>query len=302
MSGYIGVDLGGKSIKYAGIDEHGNLSNRNELSATGDKEEVLVNLQNALFDLDQEAGEFEGVAVSVSGIVQDNGLLTTAGIVKPLYDVNLKDILEEKTELPVYIENNANAVAIAEKWLGVARDYHDYVGLLLDVGAGGAIIINDKIYHGAHSRAGEFGWMLTDEDDIDTEMGSLNYRGAPVLGLLRRYNQYTDYGATSPEMVINRANGGEPLASAVLKSYCHSLAKEIINLNMAFDPEAVVLSGNIVKNEKFMEKLEQEVTRIQKSRNSIASMSVPNIVAAKLDSGDAKMIGAVYQLIQEIKS
>ncbi|WP_334329593.1 ROK family protein [Companilactobacillus sp. HBUAS59699] len=301
MSRYIGVDLGGKSIKYAGIDESGNISNRSELSATGDKEEVLVNLQNALFDLDEKAGIFEGVGVSVSGIVQHNGLLTTAGIVKPLYDVNLKDILEEKTELPVYIENNANAVALAEKWLGVAKHYHNYVGLLLDVGAGGAIIINDQIYHGAHARAGEFGWMLTDEDDIDTEMGSLNYRGAPVLGLLRRYNQFTDYGADSPEMILSRAIGGEPLANRVLNSYCHSLAKEIINLNVAFDPEAVVVTGNITKNNKFMDKLNQEVLRIQKSRSSIASMSIPNLVAAELDCGDAKMLGAVYQLIQEIK-
>ncbi|KLD58099.1 hypothetical protein WP50_28775, partial [Lactiplantibacillus plantarum] len=95
--------------------------------------------------------------------------MTTAGAVTAFEKINLQAELHAQTQLPVIIENDANAAAIAEQWLGVAQNVPNYLSLVLGTGVGGALVINNQIYRGAHARSGECGWMVVDDDEIDTE-------------------------------------------------------------------------------------------------------------------------------------
>ncbi|WP_125763021.1 ROK family protein [Companilactobacillus hulinensis] len=300
MKKYIGLDIGGTSIKYGIVDGEGNVSHKDSFKTTGTKDELITKILNAFFQLHQDFGPFDGIGVSMPGVVQSDGFLTIAGAVKPFYGINLQSILEEKTELPVKIENDANAAAIAEKWLGAAQGVHDYLSLVLGTGVGGGIIINDQIYRGAHARSGEFGWMIVEDDDVDTEMGSLNFRGATVIGLIRRYNQFSDDKVDDARVIFKRADEGEVLAQNVFKSYYHSLAKGIINLMVSFDPEVVIIGGGISANEEFMNRLNDEIKAVQKTHNSIVDLDLPKVVPAELKN-DAGMVGAVYQLVQSIR-
>lgn len=138
--------------------------------------------------------------------------------------------------------------------------------------------------------------MIVEDDDIDVEMGSLNFRGATVIGLIRRYNQFSDQPVDDARVIFERADNGEVLAKNVLKSYYHSLAKGIINLEVSFDPAAVIIGGGISNNTEFIEDLNEEIERVRKSHNSINHLDLPLVKAAKLKN-DAGMIGAVYQVI-----
>jgi len=297
MTKYIGIDIGGTSVKYGLVDENGVVSNKNSFKTKAeDKDGLLSDLLDAVDDMKAIDSNLAGIGVSMPGVVQADGYLTTAGAVKCFYEINLKDILEDKTGLSVKIENDANAAAIAEKWLGSAQGVHDYLSLVLGTGVGGALVINDQIYRGAHARSGEFGWMIVEYDDIDVEMGSLNFRGATVIGLIRRYNQYSDQPVDDARVIFQRADAGEVLAKSILKSYYHSLAKGIINLEVSFDPATVIIGGGISANTEFIDTLNRTIEEIKKTHNSIKNLDLPLVKAAKLKN-DAGMIGAVYQLI-----
>lgn len=297
MAKYVGIDIGGTSVKYGLVDANGQVSNKDSFKTNDDdKDALLSDLVVAVKKIQAIDSEVAGIGVSMPGVVQENGFLTTSGAVKCFTEINLKDLLEEKTGLPTKIENDANAAAIAEKWLGTAKGIHNYISLVLGTGVGGALIINDQIYRGAHARSGEFGWMIVEDDDIDVEMGTLNFRGATVIGLIRRYNQYSDKPVDDGRVIFERADAGEVLAKSVLKSYYRSLAKGIINLEVSFDPAVVIIGGGISANTEFMDNLNQEIKNIQAVHNSIKDIDLPEVKAAKLKN-DAGMIGAVYQLI-----
>lgn len=297
MKKYIGIDIGGTSVKYGLVDEKGSVSNKNSFKTKADdKTGLLDDLVEAVKEVQKIAPDVLGIGVSMPGVVQADGYLTTAGAIYGFYEINLKELLEAKTGLPVKIENDANAAAIAEKWIGSAQGIHDYISLVLGTGVGGALVINDQIYRGAHARSGEFGWMIVEDDDIDVEMGSLNFRGATVIGLIRRYNQFSDEKIDDARIIFERADQDETLAKNVLKSYYHSLAKGIINLEVSFDPAAVIIGGGISANTEFLNDLNKMIESIKATHNSIKNLDLPEVKAAKLKN-DAGMIGAVYQLI-----
>lgn len=297
MKKYVGLDIGGTSVKYGLVDENGVVSNKDHFETNSDDQKALLNdLTAAVKKIQAIDQDVLGIGVSMPGVVQADGFLTTSGAVKCFTGINLAQLLKERTGLPAKIENDANAAAIAEKWIGSAQGIHNYIGLVLGTGVGGALIINDQIYRGAHARSGEFGWMIVEDDDIDVEMGSLNFRGATVIGLIRRYNQFSRQRVDDARIIFQRADDGETLAKNVLKSYYHSLAKGIINLEVSFDPEFVIIGGGISNNTEFLNNLNKTIEKVKATHNSIKDLDLPLVKAAKLKN-DAGMIGAVYQFI-----
>ena len=297
MKKYVGLDIGGTSVKYGLVDENGVVSNKDHFETNSDDQKALLNdLTAAVKKIQAIDQDVLGIGVSMPGVVHADGFLTTSGAVKCFTGINLAQLLKERTGLPAKIENDANAAAIAEKWIGSAQGIHNYIGLVLGTGVGGALIINDQIYRGAHARSGEFGWMIVEDDDIDVEMGSLNFRGATVIGLIRRYNQFSRQRVDDARIIFQRADDGETLAKNVLKSYYHSLAKGIINLEVSFDPELVIIGGGISNNTEFLNNLNKTIEKVKATHNSIKDLDLPLVKAAKLKN-DAGMIGAVYQFI-----
>ncbi|MBU7473804.1 ROK family protein [Lactiplantibacillus pentosus] len=278
MTMYIGIDIGGTSIKCGLVDGNGHISRKVTRTTATTKSDIMADLVAMVQEL-QTDGPVAGIGVSMPGVVQSDGFLTTAGAVTAFEQINLRDELQAQTKLPVIIENDANAAAIAEQWLGVA------------------LIINNQVYRGAHARSGEFGWMVVDDDDIDIEMGTLNFRGATVIGLIRRYNQFSTDTVNDAREIFKRAAAGETLAKHVFHSYYYSLAKGIINLMVAFDPEIVVIGGGISANETFMTNLNATIADLHANHNSIKQLKLAPVVPARLRN-DAGMIGAVYQLIK----
>ncbi|KRK71317.1 sugar kinase and transcription regulator [Latilactobacillus sakei subsp. sakei DSM 20017 = JCM 1157] len=297
MTNFVGIDIGGTTIKVGLVNQEGQIVRKEAFETPQDQTTLIAKLVQIIQDF-QQTTPIAGVGVSVPGVVQADGFLTTAGAVKCLTGVDLKGLLTEKLNLPVAVENDANAAAIAEQWLGAAKGVTNYLSLVLGTGVGGALVINNQIYRGAHARSGEFGWMLVEDDEIDVEMGSLNFRGATVIGLLRRYNQFSADQLTDARIIFERAAQHEVLAQNVLTSYYHSLAKGIINLMVAFDPEKVIIGGGISANETFMTQLNAEIQNVQSVHNSIKDLALPTVVAADLKN-EAGIIGAVYQVMQK---
>lgn len=305
----LSFDIGGTTIKYGVISTDGEIIEKSSVE-TRDNKDILL---SSLYDVVDEVMKgylIEGIGICAPGIIDKNGLMVTAGAITSLFGENIKEIIEQKYQLPVTIDNDANAVAIAEKWLGNAQNFSNYVCLVLGTGVGGGIVINNQVYSGSHGMAGEFGWNIIANLPKEGSLGdaSLNDRTAIVSGLCRIYNQQKQLDDPSFTPTINALDifenekAGDKIANKVLEQFFTDLSVGIINLISSFDPDAVLIGGGISSNSEFKERLRdrfEEIRSRHDNLNQIKTKINPPIIMAKLKN-DAGMLGAAYQVKQKI--
>lgn len=301
MKKYIGIDVGGTTIKHGLLTDEGEILSKNKLKTPLEKNQFLNTIVDIVTQY-RSQDKIEACGISMPGVIEGDGFLTTAGALKNLYGINLIKALQKDVALPITVINDANAAALAEHWIGAAKAYQTYFGLVLGTGVGGGIIINGDIYNGAHSRAGEFGWMIAEPNEENLEFGTLNFQGATVIGLLRVYNEALSHQndeikspvvVDNPRLIFRRAAGGDAIATRVLDHYFYILAKEIFNLIVAFDPEAVIIGGGISNNEDFYKGLQAKIKQLHQQHDSVRPIQLPPVLLAQLRN-DAGLIGAVY--------
>lgn len=187
---YLGIDIGGTTIKYGFIDDKGQVYCKQSIKTIDNRHQFLVNLQT-IIEESQRQEPIEGIGISAPGIIDQHGTMITAGAIKSIYGVRLKQELQKITKVPIVIENDANAAAIAEQWIGHAQGIPNYICMVLGTGIGGGIIYQNELIKGTHGMAGEFGWMVIKEinESVDIEAMSLNQRAAVIGGLCSRYNE-----------------------------------------------------------------------------------------------------------------
>lgn len=308
MKYYVGFDIGGTTIKHGVVDETGKIVVQAAVDTPSDREEFIELLAKIVKQY-QAIYSIEAVGVCTPGIVQKDGYLLTAGAIKSMYGVNLKHELEKRTDLTVSVENDANAAAIAEHWLGAAVGIDNYLCLVIGTGFGGGIIVNGQVYRGGHGMAGEFGWMVTKDYRLteDIEESSLNATSAVVGGLCHQYSlakQQVDpkfKTIKDARLIFEAAHNGELLAQTILHQFYYDLALGIVNLISCFDPQVILIGGGISVNEEFNENLQAAIQDIEVRHRSVCTVkdvAVAPVKPAKL-LNNAGLIGAVYQIFHK---
>lgn len=301
---YLGIDIGGTTIKYGFINDKGQVYNKKSIKTVDDKQQFLANLQRIIED-SQRQETIEGIGISAPGIIDQDGTMITAGAIKSIYGVRLKQELQKITTLPIVIENDANAAAIAEQWIGHAQGVSNYLCIVLGTGIGGGIICQNELIRGAHGMAGEFGWMVIKDidDSSDIEVMSLNQRAAVIGGLCYRYNQLKLKSDSTFEPIwdakeIFAKENDDNDAHILIQNFYEDLSIGILNLISCFDPELVLIGGGISANKVFLERLQSTISKVATRHHSIHYLmdkTIAPIKAAKL-MNDAGMVGAVYQI------
>lgn len=292
MQYYVGFDIGGSSIKYGLLDENGEISKKDHFKTPSDKDQVLDKMAEVVSAFTKDY-KVKAIGLSVPGVVEENGFLTTAGAISCLYGINIKEEIEKRTGLFVHAENDANAASIAEKWGGTAQGIANYISLVIGTGIGGCLVVNHEIYRGAHARSGEFGWMLLDDNQDDLNSSTMNFQAATIIGLLRIYNLKSGEKISDARTIYERAEKGEYLAQTVLTKFHRKLAQGILNVVVSFDPSVVVIGGGISANPTFLKDLQLAYKQLQNEHGALVDMDIPQIVPAKF-LNDAGIIGAVY--------
>ncbi len=236
----------------------------------------------------------EGVGISVPGLVCP----ATGNVIFVPYfkwrDLPIAETISQSTGLPVTIDNDANAVALAELWFGrpEVRDARDFIFVLVADGVGTGIIFDGQVYRGVRGAAGEFGHMIVGSNapvlcscgNDDCWEAFASERAASA-----RYQRLT--GAMSaPDFgtLIDRAMAGEPEAKTALTETARYLAIGISNLVVGFSPEAVIVGGAITQAWSLIEKTLTE--KIERSvRRGVPSA---RILRSTLN-GDPTLMGAL---------
>ncbi|MGO4939509.1 ROK family protein [Fundicoccus sp. Sow4_D5] len=307
---FIGIDIGGTNIKYGLVAADGRIVSKGIMPTRHAQEDLLADLEGLVNAYKANTRkEILGVGISAPGTIKANGLMLTAGAIKPMYGVNLKEVLEARINLPVNLINDGNAVAIAEHWLGNAVGVANYICVVLGTGMGGGIVINNQLYSGAHGMAGEFGYMVTQSLPEDPTAGiephSLNFTSTVISGICTAYNEaLLSSGVRDVEVTMDareimaRASNGDAIARGVLDRFYENISIGLLNLVSFFDPEVVIIGGGISANDTFIQELTLAFEKVQRRHDSVAFLmgkTIAGIKPAKL-TNDAGMLGAVYQL------
>ena len=307
---FIGIDIGGTNIKYGLVTAEGKVVSKGIMPTRHAKDDLLADLESLVKSYQSETDTaIRGVGISAPGTIKEDGLMLTAGAIKPMYGVNLKEVLEARIKLPVQVINDGNAVAIAEHWLGNAVGIANYICVVLGTGMGGGIVINNQLYSGAHGMAGEFGYMITQnlpkDPAQDIEPYSLNFTSTVISGICTAYHTaLVENGDPKAEISLDAreimalAASGDAIASGVMARFYENVAIGLLNLVSLFDPEVVIIGGGISANDDFLHELSQAYDKVQRRHESIAFLmdkTFANLKPAKL-TNDAGMLGAVYQL------
>lgn len=227
------------------------------------------------------------MAISSPGAVdQKNGIIGGSSALPYIHNFKIVDELKKRFELPVSIENDANSAALGELAEGAGKGSDRMAFFVIGTGIGGAIIINQKVWHGAHLFGGEFGYM-----SIGTK--SVSDLASPVA-MANRYNERTGKKLDG-KTVFALADEDDPVASDERQTLIHSLALAIYNVQQSFDPDKIVIGGGISNNPELIPLLNREIDYIRKQVNP-ASIK-PEIVLCSLKS-NANLRGAVADFEQ----
>lgn len=253
----IGVDITPKTTTIALADLAGTVLEKEESATSPNLSYMTDYILDKVSFLNKEYKKYNlEVGVSIPG-------LTDPTIGRVLYvpyfqwrDWEISKIISQETKMPVTIENDANAIALAELWFGreEIRRARNFITVLVAEGIGTGIIFDGQIYRGDKGAAGEFGHMIVGENAPTTcSCGSRDCweAHASVKALITRYHNLHENKNLSADMGFSQiaalAKNQEKQALDALRETTKYLGIGISNLIIGFNPQAIVVSGKITK-------------------------------------------------------
>jgi len=248
----IGIDLGGTNLRAAAIDPSGKILRKiaGSTHLSDGREAVVADMVASIRKLREGGGDsLAGVGVGVPGfIILEKGIITDSPNLPGFENFPIRDEIECQLGAPVVLENDANAAALGEKWMGAGRDYNDLVLLTLGTGIGGGIICNGKVLHGFVGMAGELGHT--------TVCPTGNPCGCGNQGCLEKHASATAVIAMArmmglgdnltSEAVYRLAVGGDEKAKAIFVIMGQALGTALATLVNVFNFPLYLLSGGML--------------------------------------------------------
>jgi glucokinase len=300
----IGVDLGGTNLRAAAVGRDGRILEKISVDTDfeGGRDAVIGDIVNSVNQLkhNQSALRLTGVGIGVPGfILLKQGFITNSNNLPYLENYPVRDAIEQKLGTPIILENDANAAALGEKWMGAGRSVEDLVLLTLGTGVGGGIIMNGRVLHGMDGMAAELGHLTIDPFGPPCGCGNLGclekLASATAVESLAMLMSLSAHPLTSKE-VYELALGGNVKAQAIFGQMGRALGIGLANLINTFNFPLYLLSGGMLPAwDLFWPELEAQV----KMRSFTYRNSKTRIEPATLGN-EAGLIGAAYLPFQAI--
>ncbi len=307
----IGVDLGGTNTRIAVVKAGGHIVKRREFSTKGYKtRNRLINaISGAITGIIDSQNirpqQILGIGIGAPGLVDSKkGIVHFLTNVPGWKDVNLKSILQDKLGLPVYIDNDANLMALAESRFGAAKGSKYAVCITLGTGVGGGLIINGELYRGFTQSAGEIGHVPICLRGAMCNCGNRGcleaYVGNKYIIKRAIYAARKDKSSIlkglaggnlnkiTPQLITEAAKKGDRLAIDLWRQAAEYLGAGLVFIVNVLDPEVIVVGGGVAGSGRFI--LDPLKAYVKKAIAGGPARAV-RIVMAKLGN-DAGLIGA----------
>ncbi len=292
----IGIDLGGTNLKIALFDRRFKFKSKEFLS-TGEfsrPENLISGLVAAVLKIIQDNNfkklDILGIGLGLPGPIDvEKGLVHFFPNIPGWRNVPLRRILEKKIGLPVFIDNDANLMCLAEYKLGAARGARNAVCLTLGTGVGGGLIIEGELFRGSSFAAGEIGHMPINEKGPACGCGGQacleSYIGnRRIAGIIKKVFQKD----ISLEEVSLLARKNNKKAVMVWEEVGTKLGLCLVGIVNLLNPDCIVIGGGVANAGRVLfDKIEETII----SRAMVVQARKVKILKAKLGN-DAGMLGA----------
>ena len=324
---YVGINVGGTNIKLGVVDDLGRplswLSIPTEFKRG--PEDAVRRMADAVRDAVAKAG-LKPEAIGRVGLGSAGPMDLPAGVITTPINLTgwenfpIRDRLSHHCRLRVTFENDGNAAAYGEYWVGAGRGLRSLILLTLGTGIGAGIIVGGTVVHGAHSHGGESGHILLDFRDDARPCGpGCGKRGhleayASATAVVKRTQELLANGPTTslsrrvaagesltPKLVAIEAAAGDPLSLEIVAETARWIARGAVSLMHMVGPDGVFLGGAMTfggaqsdLGRRFLDSVRQEVRRL-----ALPCMAEGARIEFAALGGDAGYIGAAGVARQE---
>ena len=304
---YIGVDIGGTSVKLGIVDEEGSVLARREVeyqgtNGAGGTHTVMETIADSIGKLVDDSGGidlFSGIGVSAAGCINSvkGCVAKNGGNVKGWAHTEVCSILHEKFGIPVTLANDANCAVLGELWTGAAKGYTDVLGITVGTGIGGGVITGGRLLEGSHGFGGELGHFTTHAGGERCVCGQSGcYERYASTSALVRSAIEEDPELSNGRKIFAAAESGETHAVRVLDKWITEIAYGLTGFVHVFDPQLILIGGGVSAQEDLL---------VKPLREKILELVQPDfadgleIKAAELGN-NAGMAGAVKYFIDSM--
>ena len=257
----VGIDLGGTFVKFALVSELGEIlyDDKLPIGSSSKRDDILNTLHQAIQLTCEKAElqqlELSGIGIGSPGIICDGVVVGGADNLDGWENIQLASIFSEAFHLPVFADNDANVMGLAEVAYGAAKGCTDVVFITVGTGIGGAIVADGKLYGGYKNRGAELGHITIDHYGIDCNCGG---RGcleayASTSALIKKYCELS--GKSEQEVdgfyIVEKYHAAERFAVQCMREHTEFLGHGIASFVNTFAPQKVVIGGGISEAGQF---------------------------------------------------
>ena len=244
----MGVHLSRQRVEILLMDAQMNIITSNigedytRFGPEGIIDSLFININKIMEYAKKKEIDIGAIGIGVPGPLDaQTGVVKHPPKLKGWKDVPLGSIVQKEYGIPVWIENDANVCALAEKWLGSGRNIHNFIYILINEGIGAGVIINDELYQGTYDFVGEIGHFLC------YEQGQFQYlediAGVDVLLHLANSQGLSVKGLEKMAELLQQDN---QIANSIVKKIATWIGSAIVNAIHMIGPQTVFIGGKMV--------------------------------------------------------
>ena len=235
----IGIDLGGTNVR-CGLVENGNVIKKISEPCRSDQpeNEVVEQIKGLIRQLMNAS--VKGIGIGVPSVVDvQKGIVYNVLNIPSWKEVHLKDMLEAEFGIPVCVNNDANCFALGEQRCGSGKPYRNVIGVTLGTGVGAGLIIDNQLFCGSNTGAGEIGCLPYLEHTLEFYCGSAFF---------------TEFYNTTGKDAMQLAQSGDPEGLKIWNDFGKHIGMLVKIILYAYDPDAIIFGGSITNAYPFFEK------------------------------------------------
>lgn len=253
----IGIDLGGTNLRIGVFNEQGEMINEQSQPTQATKgPEYVINQMAEIINELKSTYKIKAVGIGSPGPLNPHdGIIIEPPNLPGWINVPIVQLLQEKTNLSVKLENDANAAALAEATLGAGKGASSVFFITVSTGIGGGYVLNGELVSGAQGSCGEIGNMIVNPSPDAYQGPGLN-KGAleglasgTAIGRIGQERLNIKNGAQG---VFHLAEQGNKEAQAILDEAINYLAIGVANIVHTVNPEIIVIGGGVMKSKNLI--------------------------------------------------
>jgi glucokinase len=308
----IGVDLGGTKMLVGVVDSERQIKYEGRGSSLGlTEDEVVEDLARLLQEAKDARPDVLAAGLGIPATIDHARGVAIHAVNLTITDVPIRDLMQEHTGLPAFVDNDGNVAALAEYLYGAGRGARDLVLLTIGTGVGGGLILGGEVYRGSTGAGAELGHIVIVEDGLPCQGNCPNHgcveTYASGTAIAREGKAVAEKNPDSAlgkalakgpivgKTVTELAMAGDPLATEVVAEAGRHLGVALVSLANIFDPDVFVIGGGVSAVGELL---------IGPAREELRSRALPpmNDTPVKLAElgPEAGMIGAAAMALIEL--